>query len=132
MKTIIKSLALALSLGVASTTTLLAETNPVNRPAVVAAYKSGIYTNVSGQLNIAVDKEKGGSVDIRLKNTEGRVLFTQHLGRQERICRLKLNLNDLADGLYQLEITNGAETTTQTITLSTNHPVSPSRLVAVN
>ena len=132
MKTLIKSLALALSLGVAATTTLLAETNPIGRPAVVATYKSGVYTNTAGQLNIAVDKEKGGSVDISLKNTEGRILFTQHIGKQERICRLKLNLNSLEDGTYQLEITNGAETTTQTVTLSTNHPVSPNRLIAVN
>lgn len=132
MKTIITSLALALSLNVASTTTLLAEPNPINRPAVVAAYKSGVYMTTAGKLSIAVDKEKGGSVDIRLINTAGRALFTQHLSRQERICRLKLNLNDLEDGIYQLEITNGAETTTQTVTLSTNHPASPSRLIAVN
>lgn len=132
MKTLISSLALALSLSIASTNTLLADTTPANHPAAVAAYKSGIYTTTSGNLNIAVDKETGGSVDIRLKNAEGKVLFTRYLSKQERTCRLKLNLNDLADGTYQLEITNGAETTTQTVTLSTNQPTTPSRLIAVN
>lgn len=132
MKTLIKSLALALSLGVVTSAATFAETNPIGRPASVATYKVGVYSTVAGALRVAVDKEIGGPVDVRLKDANGKVLYTQHLHKKEHSCRLHLNLSDLEDGAYQLEITNGVETTTQTITLSTNQPTTPSRIVSVN
>lgn len=132
MKTLIKSLALALSLGFVTSAATFADTNPGGRPTSAASYKTGIYTTIEGKLNVALDKETGGAVDIRLKNTEGKVLYAQHLGKNETGCRVKLNLDDLQDGIYQLEITNGVETTTQSVTLSTNNPTTPNRIVAVN
>lgn len=132
MKTLIKSLALALSLGMVTTAATVAETNPIGRPAAVATYKTGIYSTMTGTLSVAIDKEIGGSVDIRLKNAGGKALYSQHLGKSERTCRLRLNLNDLEDGVYTLEITNGVETTKQAVTLSTKNPAMSSRIVAVN
>ena len=131
MKTLIKSFALALSLGIITTAASFAETNPGGRPTAVASYKTGIYSSISGKLNIALDKETGGSVDIRLKGTDGQVLYTHHLGKNERACRVRVDLNDLEDGTYQVEITNGVETTTQTVTISTNKPSASSRIIAI-
>ena len=135
MKTLIKPLFLALSLGfVASVPSFATPTdaNPIGRPAAVASYKTGIYSTQTGKLNIALDKETGGPVDIRLKDATGKVLYSQHLGKNEHGCRVRLNLNDLEDGAYQVEVTNGVETTTQNITISTNQPSTPSRLISVN
>lgn len=132
MKTLVKSLALALSLGIITSAASFADTNPIGRPVSVATYKTGIYSTLAGTLRVAVDKEMGGAVDIRLKDSEGKSLYTQHLGKNEGSCRLLLNLNNLEDGVYQLEITNGVETTTQRVTLSTKHPATPSRIVSVN
>ncbi|SOD93444.1 T9SS type A sorting domain-containing protein [Spirosoma fluviale] len=135
MKTLIKSLALALSLTVVASVASFAkatETNPIGRASKVATYKTGIYTTVKGKLNIALDKETNGRVDIRLKDTTGTVLYAQYLGKHDKGCRLSLNLSDLEDGTYTLEISNGAETTTQNVILSTNQPATPNRLVAIN
>lgn len=132
MKTLIKSLALALSLAVVTAAASFAETNPVGRPAAAASYKTGVYSTVAGKLNIALDKATGGAVDIRLKDTSGKVLYAQHVGKNEHSCRLRLNLNDLEDGVYQLEITNGVETTSQNVTLSTKQPSVPNRIVSIN
>ena len=132
MKTLIKSLALALSLGVVTSAASFAETNPGGRPTTVAAYKTGIYSTPNGQLNIALDKEPGGFVDVRLKGTNGQVLYTQHLGKNERVYRIRLNLSELADGVYQVEVTNGVETTTQNVTISTQQPTTPIRSISIN
>ncbi len=132
MKTIIKSLALVLSLGFATSAATFAETNPISRPSAVASYQSGVYTSIDGKLNIALDKQKGGAVDVRLKNSEGKVIYTQHVGKNEDKYRTRLNLSELPDGTYQVEITNGVDTTTHTIKLSSPKPEIPSRVVALN
>ncbi len=134
MKTLIKSLALALTLGVVTSATSFAATsegNPTGRTSTAASYKTGIYSTVAGKLNIALDKKTGGSVDIRLKDVDGKVLYTQHLGKNEHGCRVSLNLNDLEDGVYNLEITNGVNTTTQNVTIATKHPTTPIRIIAI-
>ncbi|MVM38606.1 T9SS type A sorting domain-containing protein [Spirosoma sp. HMF3257] len=132
MKTLIKSFALALSLGVITSAASFANTNPGTRPAKAVSYKTGIYSTPYGQLNIALDKETGGAVDVRLKAASGKVLYTQHLGKNERNFRVRLNLNELADGIYQVEVSNGLETTTQNVTISTQQPQSPGRVISIN
>ncbi|GAB3943323.1 hypothetical protein GCM10028805_09390 [Spirosoma harenae] len=131
MKTLVKTFALALSLGLVTTAATFAETNPGSRPAAVASFKTGIYTTTSGKLNVALDKEKGGTVDIVLKSPSGKILFSEHLTKKEENYRTQLNLSELTDGVYKLEVTNGVETTTQTVTLSTQQPSSPNRVISV-
>ncbi|GAB4027530.1 hypothetical protein [Spirosoma koreense] len=132
MKTLIKSLAFALSLAVVTSAATFAETNPGGRTTTATAYKTGIYTSIDGKLHIALDKEVGGSVDIRLKSATGEVVYNQHVGKNDSKFRTRLNMNELPDGVYQVEITNGVDTTTHAVTLSTQQPTTPSRLVAIN
>ncbi|GAB4018984.1 hypothetical protein GCM10028808_55140 [Spirosoma migulaei] len=132
MKSLIKPLLIAVTLSAVTLSTSFAAVNPGSRPAAVAAYKAGIYSTVEGKLNIALDKETTGKVDIKLKGTSGKVLFVQHLGKNEKTARIRLNLSELEDGAYQVEITNGVDVTTHTVTLSTTQPSAPNRLIAVN
>ena len=125
MKTLIKPLFLALSLSIVAVS--ISEAKPV-RPAA-ASFKTGIYSSVSGKLNIALDKQTGGSVDIQFRNSAGEKLYSQHLGKKDTAFRTRLNLEDLADGEYVLEITNGVETTRQTITLKTQQPTVANRII---
>ena len=131
MKTLIKSLALALSLGIVTSATSFAEANPGGRPATAVSYQSSVYTTVAGKLTIALDKQTGGAVDVRLKNAGGEVVYSQHIGKNESKYRSRLDLSELPDGVYQVEITNGVETTTHNITLSTQQPEAPARVIAL-
>ena len=132
MKTLIKPLLVAITLSVVTLSASLAIGNPGSRPAAIATYKTGIYTTSEGKLNIALDKETVGKVAIILKSSDGKVLFAQHLGKNQKTARIRLNLSELEDGDYQVEISNGVETTTHTVTLSTTQLIAPNRLVAVN
>ena len=131
MKTLIKSLALALTLGIATSAASFAETNPGGRPSTEAAYQSAIYTTNSGKLSIALDKPTGNAVDIRFKSTNGDVLYSKHLGKRANQYRTRLNLSDLPDGVYQVEITSGVEKTMHSVTISTQQPEAPSRVIAM-
>ncbi|GAB3799669.1 hypothetical protein GCM10028819_23490 [Spirosoma humi] len=132
MKALINPLVIALSLTIATFQTALADTNPGGRPATVASYKTGMYTTAEGKLQIALDKEATGVVDIQLVNAEGKVLFAQRVAKRETMARLRLTLSDLPDGSYQVRVSNGVDTTTHAVRLSTNQPSAPSRLVAIN
>ncbi|WP_080241122.1 hypothetical protein [Spirosoma rigui] len=115
MKTIIKPLLLALSLTLAFVSN--SDAKP-GRPAV-STFKTGIYSTITGKLNIALDKQPGGPVDIQLKTANGVLLYAQRVSKKESTFRARLDLDELADGEYTLVITNGIETTRQTITLKT-------------
>lgn len=125
MKTLIKPFLLALSLSFVAVS--FSEAKP-DRP-VAATFKTGIYSSVSGKLNIALDKQAGGSVDIQLRSSGGAVVYSQHIGKKETTFRTRLNLDELADGTYVLNITNGSETTRQTITLKTNQLATLNRTI---
>ncbi|GAB3694416.1 hypothetical protein GCM10027592_15300 [Spirosoma flavus] len=132
MKTLVKSLALALTLGFVTVANTFADTNPGRRAEKAATFKTGIYMTTNGKLAIALDKEKGGYVDIVLKNADGKELYSQRLNRNESMYRSRLNLSELPNGTYQLEITNGVDTTRQTITIATQTPQRTIEAVAIN
>ncbi|WP_338874698.1 T9SS type A sorting domain-containing protein [Spirosoma sp. SC4-14] len=132
MKTIIKSFALALSFAVL-TSVASVNAKPITKPAsATASYKTGIYSSVDGKLNIALDKTTGGAVDIRFKDANGRILFAEHIGKKEKTSRIRLNLDELQDGTYLVEITNGVDITTHDVTISTQQQSAPDRVVALN
>lgn len=130
MKTIINSLLVAFSVSVLSVSTSLAETNP-GRSAAVSSFKSSFYTNTEGKLNVALDKDLGGTVVVRLTSSKGEVLFMESVGKRKQTSRLRLDVSSLPDGAYQVAITNGVDTTIHSLTIATQQPRTPDRLIAV-
>jgi hypothetical protein len=118
MKTLIKSLALTILTGIATASVSLAETKPIVRPTAAASFKTGVYSTPSGKLHISLDKQTGGTVDVRLKDAKGTVLYSERLGRNETRYRTRLDLSELENGTYELEMTNGVETTRQTVVIN--------------
>jgi len=133
MKALINPFVVAFALATATFSASFADnTNPSGRPASVASYKTGMYTTAEGKLQIALDKDATGAVDIQLVNAEGKVLFAQRVAKKETVARLRLTVSDLPDGAYQVRVSNGVEVTTHSVTLATRQPSAPSRLIAIN
>jgi hypothetical protein len=134
MKTLIKSLIVAFTLTLITFSASLAETHkPIGRPKNVASFKSSIYTTNEGKVQIALNKESGGSVMVRLTNKAGAEFFVQQFGKRQQASRLRLDVSALPDGIYQIAISNGVETTTYGLTLGTSHlKTTPTRLIAFN
>ncbi|GAB3331627.1 hypothetical protein GCM10027299_37450 [Larkinella ripae] len=132
MKTLVNTLFAALALTVFSVTTSLAEPHkPIGRPQRAAAFQSGMYTTVEGKLQIAINKEIGGAVVVSLKNRAGAELFVQEIGKRQAAARLRLDVSNLPDGIYQVIVSNGVEETTQTVTLGSPQPSVVNRVVAL-
>ena len=130
MKTSIKSLAIALTFAVVATTSSFSLAEPINKAAAVS-YQESIYTTKDGKLAIALNKEVGGAVEIRLKSVSGEILYTRHIAKNESQSRMRLDVSELPDGNYQIEITNGVSTKTHAVTIATQHPETPGRVVTM-
>ncbi|RCR67480.1 hypothetical protein [Larkinella punicea] len=55
----------------------------------------------------------------------------QQVGKRQEAARLSLDVSALPDGVYQVEISNGVETTTQELMLATQQLATVSRFVTV-
>lgn len=132
MKTLLTTLFIAASLTVTSISATQAKNGPARKPAQVASYQSGLYTTAEGKLSVALDKQTGGTIDIRLLNQEGKSLYDQQIGKNQTSARLRLDLSELPDGAYQLVISNGRDVTTHAVTISTKPVAMSARLVALN
>ena len=133
MKTLFKFLFVAFTLTLISFSFAQADLyKPIGRHKKAAAFKAGIYTTSEGKIQIALHKETGGKVLVRLNNRAGTELFAQQIGKSKESARIRLDVSGLADGVYQVVITNGAETTIQELTLATQQPRSTPRLIALN
>lgn len=133
MKTFFQSLLVAFSLTLTSVAVSQAEPHkPIGRPKQAAAFQSGIYTTTEGKLQISLDKETGGVVEVRLVNRAGTEFFSREIGKRQQTARLRLDVSALPDGIYEVILSNGVETTTKVLTVGTNQPRAALRLVALN
>lgn len=131
MKTLVKPLLVAFLL----TFVAFAPSFAVNRPTPVAktvAYQTSLYTDAQGKLRVAIDKETGGAIEVRLVNTAGKEYFVQEIGKRQKTARLALDISELPDGAYQVVITNGVDAKVNHLTLATHQPKFSTRLIAVN
>ena len=133
MKTLAHNLLIALSFSaVTAFTSVQASAGVPKQPQHPAAYQTSIYGSADGtKLNVAVDKQTGGRVSVRLVDTKGAVLFEHAISNSQEKYRGRLVIGDLPSGMYQLEISNGAETTIRTVQISTVVPVSETRSIAL-
>ncbi|GAA4452270.1 hypothetical protein GCM10023189_15400 [Nibrella saemangeumensis] len=131
MKTIIKTLVLALTL---SSVSYVASANPnAGDKKVATSYKAAIFPAANATtLNVIVEKQTGSRVQIVLKNAAGTVLHAEYLTKKEGTFQSKLNLAELTNGTYRVEVTNGTETTAKEFTLSNINPAPVNRTIALN
>lgn len=131
MKALINPLLIAFALTTAAFSASFADANPGGRSATVASYKTSMYTTIEGKLQISLDKDATGAVDIQLIRADGEVLFARRVAKKETVARLRLTLSDLPDGAYQIRVSNGTDVTIHSVLLATQQPTTPSRLIAI-
>ena len=132
MKTLITTLALALTVSTVSLTASAKDDKVKAAPKAPASYKVAVFPSASTpRLNVIVEKATGGPVEVRLKDAKGHVLHTSYLQKKDGKVWSKFDLSELEDGSYTVEVTNGADVTTKEITLSTK-PVATSRIALID
>ncbi|MFC5411980.1 T9SS type A sorting domain-containing protein [Larkinella bovis] len=87
------------------------------------------------KLDVVVQKPVGSNVTIRLIDHLGSIQATQKLTRHENALRTRFDISDLADGIYQVVVTDGTTTQTQEIHIQTTAPTpipAPYRTISVS
>ncbi|GAB3918043.1 T9SS type A sorting domain-containing protein [Larkinella terrae] len=130
MKTLGKSLFVAFALTLVSFSVSHATNRPITGLKAVA-YETSLYTDAKGNLRIAIDKQTGGTVEVRLVNSEGKEFFVERIGKQQQKARMKLDVSELPDGNYQVAVSNGAASLINNLTISTQQPSFTGRMIAV-
>ncbi|RCR68642.1 T9SS type A sorting domain-containing protein [Larkinella punicea] len=130
MKTLFASALLALTFAVSNT--FAADNHEKAKPK--STFQSAVYPIINSmKVSVNVQKETDSKINIRLINSEGRTLATKRLGEGHEITTIRFDLNQLEDGVYKVEITDGANTEVKTVKLQTSTPVVESlRLVSMN
>ncbi|MVM33583.1 hypothetical protein GO755_26330 [Spirosoma sp. HMF4905] len=68
------------------------------------SFDASAYVTADHQIRIAVQKSAEVPVNVVLRNKSYEVLYQHNIGKKEDKYAVKLNVNDLADGEYELEI----------------------------
>lgn len=133
MKTLATSFFFALAFGaITFASSLSASAGLPKQPRRAVAYQVGIYGSADGtRLNVAVDKQSGGRVEVVLRDAKGDILFHQSLRSADSAYRGKLDVSSLTTGQYQLEVSNGQETTVRLLTILTQEPAAAARTIAL-
>ncbi|RRB02668.1 hypothetical protein [Larkinella rosea] len=131
MKTLAKFLFVAFALTFVTVSVSFANNRPIKALKAVG-YETSLYTDTKGNLRIAVDKQTGGAVEVKLVNSAGKEFFVQRIGKNQRKARLRLDVSELPDGAYQVAFTNGATDFVNNLTINTKQPEFKSRMIALN
>lgn len=83
-------------------------------------FEIGMYsiTN-SSKVRLMLEKEKGVSLSISLKNKKGEVIFQEFVSKKSTSYNKYFKLASLEDGTYIFEIDNGSEKLTKTVSTAT-------------
>ncbi|GAB2563086.1 hypothetical protein [Spirosoma aerophilum] len=110
-----------------STATL---TNPTNPKGL--SFDASAFVTVDKQIRVSVQKSTEVPVVVLLRNKDNEVLFRQNISKKEVKYAVKLNVNDLADGQYELEVVSKEGSIRKQLNLSTAPVTQENRVVAVN
>ncbi|WP_373515662.1 hypothetical protein [Persicitalea sp.] len=88
----------------------------------------------TAKMQLSMEKQAGERVNVRLLTEDGKVLYSEWVGRSTKKYACRFDFTKVKDGTYTIEVANGSEVKRKTISLSTPAAVqAPGRnLIAVN
>lgn len=95
------------------------------------SFDASAYVTVNHEIRVAVQKSTDMPVVVLLKNKNNKVLYEQSIGRKEAKYAIKLNVDELADGDYELEIKSSEGSITKQVNVSTQAVQQTGRTIAM-
>ncbi|GAB3785228.1 hypothetical protein GCM10028818_46500 [Spirosoma horti] len=109
-----------------SATTL---TNPTHPKAL--SFDASAYVTVDKRIRVSVQKTTDVRVLVLLRDKDNEVLFRQYISKKESKYMVKLNVNELSDGQYDLEFSSKDGSIRKQVSLSTALKDETSRIIAM-
>ncbi|GAB3997586.1 hypothetical protein GCM10028807_42980 [Spirosoma daeguense] len=104
-------------------------TNPTT-PSTLS-FEANAYVMTNNQIRVVVQKSTDVAVTIFLRNNQHEIIYWQPISKKEAAYGVKLDVNDLADGTYELEFKSDNGSVRKQLNLSTKPVQKPVRLVAM-
>lgn len=121
-----------LALLVALTTTALQARADEEPPTVRKPFYAFFRVTSPSDFRVFINKNSPETLCVELKNAQGEMLYTTHVGKREPGKALTFNLRSQPDGVYILHVRGKNETVTKTFVLSTPAPMpAPERTLAL-
>ena len=112
-----------------SASALINPTTPTTPKAL--SFDASAYVTASHQIRVAVQKSVDQPVVVLLRNKDNQILFRKQVGKKEARYAVKLNVDELADGQYELEVTSSEGSIHKQVTLSTQPAEQTNRTIAM-
>lgn len=108
--------------------------NPSNEPVATKAlpFEASAYITLDHQIRLSVVKSTQEPVVVLLRNTKNEVLFTKTVGRKMQNYALKMDVSNLQDGAYELEIKSSQGTVRKQVELSSPVVQKANRLIVMD
>ncbi|MFC5410435.1 hypothetical protein ACFPMF_14005 [Larkinella bovis] len=95
------------------------------------SFDASAYVTVTNQIRVAVEKTTAEPVTVVLRDQKNRVLFEQFVGKKEQKYAVKLNVAELADGTYELEVRSKDGSIRKEVNLGSQAVETSTRLVVM-
>lgn len=109
-----------------SASTLINPTEPKALP-----FDASAYVTINHQIRVAVAKNADVPVVVMLRNKSNEVLFRQNISKKEMKYAVKLDVEELADGDYELEVRSNEGSIRKQLNLKTAPVKQPTRVIAM-
>lgn len=96
------------------------------------SFDASAYVTVKNEIRVAVEKTTEEPVTLLLRDPKNRVLFQQVVGKKEHKYAVKLNVAELADGTYELEVKSKDGSIRKEVNLGSQPTEAPIRMVVMN
>ncbi len=114
MKNLVKTFVCTMLL---ASTTMFAGVN--QQPAGSSSLKTGLYFSKDGKLNINIENNLNKMTKVQILDSSNQVVFQKNDRYTSRLSRLKVDVGNLPDGAYTVQVTNGKDTVAQNVQLET-------------
>lgn len=95
------------------------------------SFDASAYVTVNHEIRLAVQKSTEMPVQVILRNKANEVLYQQSLGKKETKYAVKLNVDELADGTYELEVRSSEGSIVKQLNVSSQQVQKTSRTIAM-
>ncbi|MBD2702194.1 hypothetical protein IC229_16195 [Spirosoma sp. BT702] len=104
-------------------------TNPTTPKAL--SFEASAFVTNSNQIRVAINKSPEKAVTVYLRNQDQQILFQENIRKSDVNYAVKMNVDELADGVYELEIKSSEGSIRKQITLATKALKATNRVVAL-
>lgn len=105
--------------------------NPTPTTPKALSFDASAYVTVNHEIRVAVAKTAEAPVEILLRGKNNQVLFQQNVSKKDTKYAVKMNVDDLADGQYELEVKSAEGSIRKQLTVSTQPAQQTSRSIAM-